>query len=286
VKFWQASAYLDPAHMVPLARASEAARFDGLMVSDHIVFPETLSSPYPYTDDGSAPFDRSTPWLDAWVTVGAMATATSTLRFSTNVYVAGARNVFVVAKAVATAAVLSDDRVALGVGAGWMREEFELLGERFEKRGRRLDEMLGVMRRLWGGDWVEHHGEFYDFDRVSMTPVPQRSIPVWVGGESDAALRRAARNDGWIGGLYGVDEAFSFAERVVKARRDEGRETGDDFEVLLAVMAPLNDLDLIRRLEEAGVTGLVTAPWMLAEPSLQARTDAVARYGDEVIAKL
>lgn len=285
MKFWQATAYLDPSQLLDLARATEEAGFEGLMVSDHIAYPENLSSPYPYTDDGKPPFERETPWPDPWVAIGAMGAVTERLRFSTNIYVAPARPLPVVAKQVATAAVLSGGRVALGAGAGWMREEFELMGEPFEQRGKRFDEMIAALHLLWSGDVVEHHGEFYDFDPLSISPVPDDRIPVWIGGDSDAAVRRAARNDGWIGNLYQPDEAFPAAERVVKALRDEGREPGDGFELILSVYA-LDDLDLFRRLEDAGVTALVTAPWMLADDSWDERSAAIARFGDDVIARM
>lgn len=286
MKFWQASTYLPPEQLADLARASEAAGFDGVMVSDHIAYPEHLSSPYPYTPDGRPPFERDTPWPDAWVAIAHMAAVTTRLRFSTNVYVTPARPLLGVAKQVATASVLSGGRVALGTGAGWMREEFDLMGQPFERRGARLDEMLAVLARLWTGEVVEHHGDFYDLPPVSISPVPPAPVPVWVGGDSDAALARAARNDGWIGNLYQPEDAFSNAERMVKALRNAGREPDDrGFELMLSVYA-LNDLDLFHRLEDAGVTALVTAPWMLAEPSWDARRASIERFGDEVIATM
>ncbi|MBI2168046.1 MAG: TIGR03619 family F420-dependent LLM class oxidoreductase [Actinobacteria bacterium] len=282
MQFWQSGMFLPPARLTDLARASEAAGFEGVTVSDHIAYPETLSSPYPYTPDGRPPFERETPWPDPWIAIGAMAAVTSRLRFGTHIYIAPARPLLAVAKQVATAAVLSDDRVVLGAGAGWMREEFDLMGQPFERRGARFDEMLAVLARLWTGDVVEHRGEFYDFDPLSISPVPSKPVPVWIGGDSDAAIARAVRNDGWVGNLYQPDEAFEKAERVVKALREVGREPGPDFELVLSVYA-LDDLDLFRRLEDAGVTALITAPWMLAGSEWQDQADAIARFGDEVI---
>lgn len=292
VKFWQSGMYLPPGRLADLARASEAAGFEGVMVSDHIAYPEQLSSPYPYTPDGRPPFERGTPWPDPWVAIGAMAAVTERLRFGTHIYIAPARPLLTVAKQVATAAVLSDDRVVLGAGAGWMREEFDLMGQPFARRGARFDEMLDVLAKLWTGDVVEHHGESYDFAPLSISPVPNRPVPVWIGGDSDAALTRAARHDGWIGNLYQPDEAFARAEAMVKALRDAGREPpgperpigAEDrgFDLVLSVYA-LNDLDLFRRLEDAGVTALVTAPWMLAEPEWEAQRASIERFGDEVI---
>lgn len=285
MRFWLATAFLDSTQLVDTARVAEEAGFHGLMVSDHIAYPERIESPYPYTEDGSPPFDANTPWPDAWVAIGAMATVTERLHFSNNVYVAGARPLFVVAKQVATAAVLSGGRVSLGVGAGWMREEFDLMGQPFKGRGARLDEMLEVVRSLWTGDVVEHHGEFYDFDAVSIRPVPPERVPVYVGGETDHALARAARNDGWIGGVYSAEEALELLERVHRALGHEGREPGEDFEIILAVYA-LDDIALFERLGKAGVTGLVNAPWMLVGEDPGERLDAIRSFGVNVIEKM
>ena len=130
-----------------------------MALSDHVFYPEQLESKYPYTPDGKPQFRPEESWPDPWVAIGAMAAVTTSLRFVTNVYVLPARNPFVVAKAVGTAAVLSDDRVLLGIGAGWMREEFEQMGQAFAKRGARMEEMVEVLRTLWQGGMVEHHGE-------------------------------------------------------------------------------------------------------------------------------
>src|SRR6478672_1024929 len=238
-----------------MARVADASGYHGIAVSDHVFYPEKLSTPYPYTSDGSPPFAPDTPWPDPWVLIGAMAAVTTRLRFMTNVYVAPARNPFLVAKQVGTAAVLSGDRVALGVGAGWMREEFEHLGQPFGDRGRRLDEMIEVMRALWRGGMVEHHGEHYDFDRLQMSPVPAGPVPIYCGGQSRPAMERAARLDGWIGNAYTPEQALELVGRVRSARPDP------EFEVIVSLLAR-PDADLFRRMEDAGVTGVLCAPWM------------------------
>ena len=125
-----------------------------------------------------------------------MAAVTERIRFFTNVFVLPMRNPFPVAKQVATAAALSGGRVSLGVGMGWCEEEFDLLEQPFAGRGKRADEQLEVLRKLWAGGWVEHHGDHYDFPRLEMSPSLDAPVPILVGGISDAALRRAARHDG------------------------------------------------------------------------------------------
>lgn len=280
MKFWLGVAFLDHGELLKMARVADASGYHGIAVSDHVFYPEKLSTPYPYTSDGSPPFAPDTPWPDPWVLIGAMAAVTTRLRFMTNVYVAPARNPFLVAKQVGTAAVLSGDRVALGVGAGWMREEFEHLGQPFGDRGRRLDEMIDVLRTLWRGGMVEHHGEHYDFDRLQMSPVPAAPVPIYCGGQSRHALERAARLDGWIGNAYTPERALELVGQVRSARADP------EFEVILSLLAR-PDADLFRRMEDAGVTGVLCAPWMRpGADDLPARRAAVERFAETVIEKL
>jgi alkanesulfonate monooxygenase SsuD/methylene tetrahydromethanopterin reductase-like flavin-dependent oxidoreductase (luciferase family) len=191
--------------------------------------------------------------------VGALAHATSHLKFVTTVYIPAMRDPFSVAKAVGTAAYLADGRVELGVGVGWCEEEFTLMGQRFDRRGKRTDEMLELFRALWEPDWTEFDGEFYKTPRLEMEPTPPR-IPIYVGGLSDIALRRAARNDGWIGDLISTDRAIASVERLRELRSENGLSM-DDFTVL----TPLTDAFTIphyERAEAAGITGVITMPWM------------------------
>ena len=152
---------------------------------------EVLETAYPYTSDGSRRWEPFTPWLDPWVTVGALATVTERLQFFTSVYVLPMRNPLVIAKAVGTAAVISNNRVQLGIGTGWCEEEFDLLEQPFAKRGKRTDEMIELLHAMWQPGWVEHHGEFYDIPRLEMTPVPTEPVPIFVGGISDVAMKRS-----------------------------------------------------------------------------------------------
>src|SRR5262249_45004123 len=156
---------------------------------------------------------------------------TENLRFFTNVYVLPMRNPFNVAKAVGTAAVLSNNRVALGIGMGWCEEEFVALEQPFAKRGKRGDEMIQVLRTLWSGGWVEHHREFYDFDLLEMTPSPTAQPPIYVGGLSDAAIKRAARNDGWVSDMHTIEE-FREIRKKLDAERDALGRGDTDFAVI------------------------------------------------------
>jgi probable F420-dependent oxidoreductase len=286
LQFWQSVAFLDPEQLVAVAKASDGLGYRGITVSDHVIHPDQLESRYPYSPTGDPLWEATTPWPDPWVAIAAMAAVTTQLRFTTNIFVAPSRHPILLAKAVATAAVMSGNRVALGLSAGWMREEFDLLGQPFAGRGDRLDEMIDVMRSLWAGGMVEHHGDHYDFDRIQMSPAPSVPVPVYGGGHSDAALRRAARLDGWIGGAYSPDDAVAVVDRLQRLRAEAADRTGNSdgsYQIILGVLA-WPDADLCRRMGAAGVTGLLCAPWMMGKPSaaaVKAGTEAALRESIE-----
>jgi probable F420-dependent oxidoreductase len=281
VEFWHATAFTEADQLVEAAVAVEEFGFDGIAVSDHLVLPQQVASTYPYTLDGTPWWTPGTDWPDPWVTIGAMAAVTSRLRFTTNVYVLPLRDVFSAAKTVGTAAVLSGGRVALGIGAGWMREEFDLVGQPFERRGRRMEEQVAIMRELWAGGMVEHHGQFHDFGPVQMSPAPG-PIPVWVGGTTDLALRRAAHlGDGWIGVNTPMAELMDVAGRLLAERRKAGRER-EPFTILGAIDEPPT-VDNVKRLEDAGVTALMTSAWMFSRrdtSTVAGKRDALERFAE------
>jgi len=163
---------------------------------------------------------------------------------------------------VGTAAVLSHNRVRLGVAVGWCEEEYIQTGQDFHTRGKRLNEMIPALRALWQGGWVEFHGEYYDVPPCQMNPSPSRPIPFVGGGDSEVALVRATTLcDGWVNtGAASPEDAFAQVARVKDALKRAGREN-DPFSIYVAVRA-YPDLDLYHRLEDAGVTDLLCAPWM------------------------
>jgi len=218
-----ALAFNRPEQWVPLARAADEAGFHSVVVSDHLIYPGDLKSPYPYTSNGQPRWERDTAWPDPMIAIGAMAAVTARLRFITSIYLLPLRHPVVAAKQATTVDVLSGGRLVLGIGAGWMREEFELLGVPFEKRGRRLEECVAVLRKLFAGGDVEHHGEFYDFDALRMSPLPKAPVPIWGGGTSEAALRRAATLlDGWVSEINTRDEIRTIAEHLLGDPLEDG----------------------------------------------------------------
>jgi alkanesulfonate monooxygenase SsuD/methylene tetrahydromethanopterin reductase-like flavin-dependent oxidoreductase (luciferase family) len=181
---------------------------------------------------------------------------------------------------------MSGNRVALGIGMGWMEDEFDLLEQPFRRRGKRADEMLEVLRTLWSGGWVEHHGEFYDFGKLEMSPTPTEPVPVYVGGISEPAFRRAARNDGWVSDLHTTDELAAIRKTLDEYRREYGRED-QDF-AMVASCSDAFDYDAYRRLEDVGVTHLLTMPWFFYSgftEDLQERIDGIHRFTDDIVSR-
>ena len=222
--YWASIAFLDTDVQLEAARCADELGFAGVAVPDHLFFAQSLKATYPYTPDGAPLWTADMHWPEPWALLSAMAAVTQRVRLSTNIYVAPARDLFTVAKGVSTAAAISHDRVALGVGAGWCEDEFVQTGQDFHTRGKRLDEMLEVLPKLLTGDVVEHHGEFYDFDPLSIAPVPTKPVPVIVGGNSPAAMRRAARvADGWIPAASVKPDDFKPVLAEMRRLRDRGR---------------------------------------------------------------
>jgi probable F420-dependent oxidoreductase len=288
MQFWSGTAFMKTAETLALARMFDEAGYDGVICSDHLIYPRELSSPYPDSSTGKPGWPPSTAWPDTWVLIGAMAAVTQRLRFSNAVYVAPARPLLEVAKQVATASVLSGGRVSLGVGVGWMREEYELLGQDFETRGKRLNEMIPALRELWRGGWVSWAGRYYTVPEVMIEPHPEASVPILGGGESEAALRRAARLcDGWVGYAYRLDDAIGYADRLTRLRREYGRDN-EPFDVLLALLDPPTP-DLYKRAEDAGITQVMSAPWMgveLPAGDVERYRGPIERFAETIIDKV
>lgn len=285
MRFWLGASFVDTGEFVELARIAERCGFDTLTLSDHLFYAD-FATPYPYSRSGKPRWDAGTHWPDVWVTIGAMSAVTSTLRFAPNVYIAPARDVITVAKQVSTAAVLSSGRVTFGVGVGWCKEEFLATGQDFHTRGRRLDEMIPQLRSLWSGDQVTLDG----IPSLSISPVAG-NIPVYVGGDSDAALKRAARlGDGWIGNrIYTEEQLDEVLARLNGYLEEYGRGPIE----IIAPLAVMPDADTYRRIADKGVTGTMAAPWWLATPeekekygSLELKALTMERFAEDVIAKM
>ena len=284
--FWLPYIDEDPDQTLEVARLAEEAGFRGIALADHVCVPVRFGSQHP--SGGPTPFDHRTDFPDPLVAAAAILAATSRLQVMTYVYVLPMREPFSVASQVATLERLSGGRFRFGVGAGWLTEEIALLGHPVRGRGRRMDEMLALIRRFWTEERVEHHGEFFDFAAVGIAPRPREPVPIWVGGKSPAALARAARQDGWLGMNYDLPEVHALLEALGEARERRDAETGSHhpgFETfVIANAAPSGELyeDLSRR----GVTSTAGAAWPYADrrlASLEAKRDAIARFAEEFL---
>jgi probable F420-dependent oxidoreductase len=268
VKFGVALSRLNPAFQLGVALEAERLGFESVWMAEHLVFPLDLSgSPYPGQD--LPPVPPSTPVFDVFGQLAFIAGKTTRIRLGTNVYLMGLRHPFQAARAVQTLDIVSAGRAEIGIGAGWLRQEWVAAGLDPRTRGRRLDECLAVCKRLWTEQVVEHRGEFFDFEPVMFEPKPIQDPwpPIHVGGESEAALRRAAiHGDGWYGLSNTVDDAVERVGRIRTLRREAGR-ADERFEVTLG--GEIRARDDVERWAEAGVDRLVVAPWRRSSEALE-----------------
>lgn len=260
MKFWQSLAMINMHELPALARKAEQCAFEGVLISDHLVTFSRQYDRYIGSSDEEIIWYPDTHWPDPFIEIGALSQITTRLKFLTSVYVMPIRDPFSVAKAISTAAILSNYRLRFGIGAGWQQAEFKILERPFERRGARTDEMLEVVRKLLSGNEVEHHGQFYDFDALSMAPGLTEPVPVLVGGLSDAAFRRAARNDGWIGYQHNIEDLEPIIRALDKARAEVGRPPEQPFEITVSLKnAKPEDYE---RARELGVTAIYKDAWV------------------------
>ncbi len=286
MKFWQAITWAETDQLVGIAQFAEELGFHGLMSGDHAVYPESISPIYPYSDSGLPPMQPDDEYPDQTAIFAAMAAVTRTLRFTCGVYVLPLRNPHEVARASATLAVLSDNRFILGVGVGWMKEEFDIYGVDFSKRGKITDESIEVIRKLWNGDMVEHHGDHFDFPRVQLSPAPGEPPPVYIGGASRAALKRTARlGDGYIGAGTAPDDVGPLLRQLHELRAEHGREH-EPFEAMLGI-SDMPSVDLYRRLQDDGLESTVAPPFMYSLGKKQSTLDEKKRvmehYAENIV---
>jgi len=288
---------VDPAEHREIARTADACGWDSIQVADAPFFPEVTSAPYPYTPDGTRFWPLDLAVLDPWVAITAMAVVTRRIRFLPSVLRLGIRQPLLEAKSLCSVAAVSGDRVAVGVGLAWMPEEYRWLGVEMKTRGKRQDEAIQVLRLLMRGGMVEFHGKYFDFDRLTMAPVPSRPVPIYVGGATPPAMRRAARlGDGWLSVIHDKKEVAGLMAELARLRREAGREK-EPFDVMMHC-PDAESVDDIRRLEDLGVTDLQVSPWserilaemgvgaiMRQQPPLEVKQQAIRRYADEVIAR-
>ena len=277
MKFGIALGALNSHFHVDATEEAERLGYESVWLPEHLVLPVRMSrSPHP--GDEHPPVPPTTPVFDAFAYLGFLAARTRHVRLGTHVYNLGLRHPFIAARAVQTLDLLSGGRVEFGIGASWLEEEWRAIGLDFASRGRRVDESIEVCKRLWTEPEVAHDGEFFRFEAVAFEPKPlqQPWPPILVGGESGAALRRAARvGDGWIGMGHTFESAAGQIARLRELRGDYGRDTAP-FQICLG--GPVASADDVRRWEELGVTRLVVSPWRRSPDAV----DGMRRFADLV----
>jgi probable F420-dependent oxidoreductase len=262
---------------VDAAEEAERLGFESVWLPEHLVLPVRMSRS-PYGADEHPPVPPTTPVFDAFAYLGYLAGRTRHLRLGTHVYNLGLRHPFVAARGVQTVDVVSGGRVEFGIGASWLEEEWRAVDLDFDSRGRRVDEALDVCKRLWTEPEIAHEGEFFRFDAVAFEPKPVQKPwpPVLVGGESTAALRRAARlGDGWIGMGHTFETAAAQIDRLQEMRRQYGR---DDAPFQICLGGAVESVDDVQRWEELDVTRLVVSPWRRSPEAI----DGLRRFADLV----
>ena len=275
----------DAAGAARLARAAEAAGFDTVFAIDHVVLPQHYDSIYPYSADGRMPAANTAAYPDPLIWMAFAAAATTRLKLMTGVIILPQREPMVLAKQVATLDAMSGGRIELGIGVGWLKEEFAAIGVPFARRGKRADDYIGAMRALWAGDGASFQGEFASFDKVNSNPKPVRgSVPIIVGGHSEAAARRAGRlGNGFFPSIGAQADTFPLFDVVSRAAEAAGRDpasieriTGCPDALPAAGKDPLAAVEERRR---RGV-GRVVLPLTAFMPNLE---ESLARFGEEVI---
>ena len=261
--------------MRELAIVADDVGFESLWLPEHLILPARMEGS-PFGDD-HPPIAPDVPTFDVLVFLASLATATSRIRLGTWVYNLALRSPFVAARAVQTLDHISGGRVEFGVGAGWLRGEFEAVGVDFASRGRRLDEAIGVLRALWREVAPEFHGSIFDFDEVRFEPKPiQGEVPIHVGGESPAALRRAVRRgDGWIGMDATVDSAREKVGALWQIAESAGRERSLE----VTVGATPRSAEEVAAYAAVGVDRVIARPWERARDAVTAVVD----YAREVV---
>jgi probable F420-dependent oxidoreductase len=275
----------DLAGAVRMVKIAEAAGFDSVITVDHVVFPHKYTSVYPYAPGGRLPGGPDGALPDPLIWMAAMAAVTTNLRFMTGVIILPLRNPFVLAKQVATLDHMSGGRIELGVGVGWLKEEFEAVGVPFAKRGARTDEYIAVMRKLWAEDGVSFAGQFVNCDEVSSNPKPvKRAVPIVIGGHSEAAAKRAGRlGDGFFPSIGTQVDILPLFDVVRRAAETAGRDPKE-----VEIMAGCPDLlpgstkdprAAIDARAKQGVGRIILPVWRYL-PDLE---DGLGRFGETVI---
>ncbi len=268
--------------VLAVGKAADRSGWHAMALPDCVFHPEQVTGDYPYSEDGLRHWEPDIPFVDPYTAIPALAAVTENLCFYTAVLKAILRQPLLLAKALGTAEAMFPGRIALGVGTSWMLEEFAWLKEDMPSRGERLDEIMQIVRRCLSPGWAEFHGKHYNFDKLIMSPVPAQPVPIYVGGHAPPALRRAATlGDGWVAAFAEPEELAAVIPHLHALRADSPM-AGKPFEVITCTMEP-PDREHVSRLEDLGVTNIALRPYPEDATGLEAKCDAIVRYGEAVV---
>jgi probable F420-dependent oxidoreductase len=287
LNFYLTCGFQPPLQTVEIARQAEILGFQGVALADHLFYPVEPSTPYPYTESGKPLFALDAPFPDVGVLMGALGAVTSALHFRTNVYILPLRHPLVAARSIGTAAAMAEGRVELGIGVGHLGDEFDALGVDFHTRGRRTDEAIVAFRSLLKSGPVSHRGDFWNIPPIYLHPAPEQPVPIFVGGESKAALARAARlGDGYVSVPHTLEDLRSLAAELQRLRADLAPD-------LPPLRLHMHGLDLqttgdYRNLADIGVEAATIGFWRRGrEPlPLDEQQDRISEFSESIIRKM
>ena len=272
---------IDGGAALEICRCAESAGFESVWGGEHVVLPDSIASRYPYSPDGKIPAEPDTPIPDPLIWLAFVAAAAPSLRLGTCILIVPQRNPLVLAKELATLDKLTDGKVELGLGVGWLQEEFEALGVPWERRGARNDEYIAAMRALWAGPHAEFHGEFVDFAPATCSPRPVNgSIPVHVGGDTPAAIRRAVRiADGFFPGEGDSERLGELLARLRGAAEQAGRDPGSiEISAIFGVQMA-DPVGGVEQLAALGVSRIMVPAFLFAGDG---GLDRLSEFGERV----
>jgi probable F420-dependent oxidoreductase len=272
------SVAVDGPATIELCQRAEAAGFESVWGGEHVILPDSIASKYPYTPDGKIPAEPETPIPDPLIWLAFAAAAAPTLKLGTCILIVPQRNPLILAKELATLDQLSGGRLELGLGVGWLKEEFEALGVPWERRGARNDEYIAAMRAVWAESHAEFHGEFVDFEPVTCSPKPVNgNIPILVGGDTNVAINRAVKlAEGYFPGEGDIDRLRALIGRVRVACEAADRDP-DSLEINAMFGMQMADPEAgVEQMREAGVGRMMIPAFFFAGPGGLDRMDELA----------
>lgn len=290
MRFSYAESMCDPSFYIPLAKAAEEAGYTSVTIPDSICYPEDSESKYPYNGTGDRAFLSDKPFIEPFSLIPALGAVTSTIRFTTFVVKLPIRSPVLVAKSVSSVAVMTNDRFGFGVGLSPWPEDFEITFTDYKTRGKRMDEMIHIIRGLLRGEFFAYEGQHYTLPSIKICPAPKKPVPILIGGHAEAALKRAAYlGDGWMFAGGAPEELTRCLDRLAELRREAGREN-EPFEIHAGSLDAFK-LDGVKRLEDQGITDVIVGFRNAYDNAqdvqpLDVKIGALRKYADKIISKL